>query len=33
MLDISILFMFRNPPFNGGDWATIYRNELDRHGG
>lgn len=29
MLDIGILFMFRNPPFNNTDWATVYRNELD----
>jgi alkanesulfonate monooxygenase SsuD/methylene tetrahydromethanopterin reductase-like flavin-dependent oxidoreductase (luciferase family) len=29
MLDIGILFMFRNPPFNSTDWASIYRHELD----
>ena len=29
MLDIGILFMFRNPPFRRSEWSTIYQNELD----
>ncbi len=29
MLDIGILFTFRNPPFNRAPWVDIYRQELD----
>ncbi|RLA18945.1 MAG: hypothetical protein DRQ56_06490 [Gammaproteobacteria bacterium] len=29
MLDIGILFTFRNPPFNRSSWTDIYRNEIE----
>lgn len=29
MLDIGIILMFRNPPFNRSSWVDIYQNELD----
>ena len=29
MLDIGIILMFRNPPFNRSSWVDIYRNELE----
>ena len=29
MLDVGIIFMFRNPPFNRSSWSDIYQQELD----
>lgn len=29
MLDIGVLFTFRNPPFNRSPWVDIYRQELE----
>ncbi len=29
MLDIGIILMFRNPPFNRSSWVDIYQHELD----
>lgn len=29
MLDIGILFTFRNPPFNRSAWSEIYRQEIE----